>query len=246
MEYTYLRNLNMYLLIFLCLFLLRLLFLMSDLKKGMKNLAMPLVLLLLCGSCQKFVLSNGKIHRQFLPVKDRVSRSNFDSTKFTKLAFNLSDYTGKVAYRDSKRIVSPLTGSDIKTLLNTKKRYLLYFWNPGCPGSRSEIYHLDSISKRGERVFIISMQRNYALIDRILSKTDFSQYPYYTIEEEKYTNTLLLRKIGLIRDACDSCYDQYKDDLAIAEYLLLESGRVKVVMHKNDTILYRPDSIPMQ
>ena len=204
---------------------------------SMKSLPIIFIILsaILFQSCQTYVSGNGKKYRQFLPAKDRTQSNGLDTGRFTKQPFNLSDYTNKVAYKNNKRIIVPLKGGDISALVNTKGRYYLYFWNAGCGGTTDEIHKLDSISKHGGQVFIISMRSSYDVIDRILSTTAFSQYPYYTIEDKKYSNKLLMRKIRFIKEACESCYEQYKDELAFADYILIENGTFKVIMSSSET-----------
>lgn len=207
----------------------------------MKSLPIILIILsaILCQSCQTYVSGTGKKYRQFLPAKDLTSSTGLDTSRFTKQPFNLSDYTNKVAYRNNKRIIVPLKGMDISALVNKKGRYYLYFWNAGCRGTSDDIHNLDSISKNGGQVFIISMRSSYNVIDRILSTTAFSQYPYYIIEDKKYSNKLLTRKIRFIKEICNSCYEQYRDDLAVADYILIENRNVTVVMYSSETSMLK-------
>ena len=152
-----------------------------------------------------------------------------DTNRFTKQQFDLTDYNNKLAHKNGRRIIEPVEGFDVRAMVDTKGRYYLYFWTT-CPGTLPDIHKLDSLSQKGEKVMIISLRNNYELIDMILSKTHFSQYPFYTIEADRYTNILLIRKIKFIKEACATCYNQYKDDLAVADYVLVDSGVITPIM----------------
>gem|GEM_PF-2680351 len=188
----------------------------------------------ICFSCRTYVSGNGSKHRQFLPTKDRAAISDIDTNSFIKLPFNLNDYCNKVAYKNGKRVIETIEGTDLSTIANTKGRYYVYFWNPVCPAARIDIHKMDSLSKKGENVIMISMRSNYDIISNKLDKTSFAQYPCYVLEAEKYTDLLLVRKIRFTKEACESCYEQYKDDLAVADYLLVENGSITPIMY-NDT-----------
>lgn len=167
------------------------------------------------------------------PAKDKVGASGMDTNRFTKQSFDLLDYTHKVAYNNKKKIIEPIEGTDVQLLANTKGRYYLYFWNAGCPGSLSDIHKLDSLSGTGINILIIYLRKNYKAIGHTLGKTHFSQYPYYTIEADKYTNIIAFRQINFIKDACATCYKQYKDDLLAASYILVENGTIRPVFYQD-------------
>ncbi len=200
----------------------------------MKSLiVLTFVAAMLGESCQTYTSANGGKYRQLNPAKDKTDLSAMDTGRFIRQRFDLSDFTNKVAFRNRKRIIVPVEGSDVRAMVNTNGRYYLYFWNPGCPATRSEIHKMDSIAQKGESVMIISLRSNYEVIDTILGKKHFSQYPWYTLEADRYTSKLVVRKIRFIKEACPTCYEQYKDDLAVADYLLLENGTTKPVMYND-------------
>lgn len=193
-----------------------------------------ILLCLLTASCHTFVLSNGKKMRQLAPVRDNTPGIQIDTNKFTRHAFRLSDYEDKNSHHNGKRIVVPTLGTDLTALVNTNDKYIVFFLDPRCPSSIPDMHKLDSLSKTGYQIVIVSLRSDYGMIDRRLAKTNFSQYPYYTIEDEKYTNILLRKKIEFIKELCSSCYEQYKDDLTFAEYLLIENGKVIVLFDNSE------------
>lgn len=204
----------------------------------MKNLIIALFCFSLFGSsCHTFTSANGEKHRQFMPAKESRSIGELDTSKFVKQDFLISDYTNKIAKRNGKKIIVPIEGKDISSFLPLQQRCYVYFWNPVCVGTLPDIRKFDSLSKAGENVVIVSLRKDYTTIDKALHKTSFSQYPYYVIEDEKYTRGLLVRKIMFSKDACPSCYTQYRDDLAIADYLLIENGTIKPVLYNAGSII---------
>lgn len=184
--------------------------------------------ILACASCHIFNLSNGRKHRQLFPAKDHIVAQQYDTSKFIVRPFNLSDFENRIAHRDNRRIIEPITGSDIRSIINIKGKYYLYFWNPICRGTLPDLRKLDSISKLAVPIMIVSLRRDYEQMDRLLRNTIFAAYPYYTIEDDR-TQILLVRKINFIREACNTCYERYKDDLAVADYLSFGDSTIKVL-----------------
>ncbi|MBN9485234.1 MAG: hypothetical protein J0H46_17910 [Bacteroidetes bacterium] len=184
--------------------------------------------ILACASCHTFNLSNGRKHRQLFPAKDHIVAQQYDTSKFIVRPFNLSDFENKIAHRDNRRIIEPITGSDIRSIINIKGKYYLYFWNPICRGTSPDLHKLDSISRLGISIMIVSLRRDYDQMDKLLRHTSFSAYPYYTIENDR-TQILLVRKINFIREACNTCYERYKDDLAVADYLSFGDSTTRVL-----------------
>lgn len=189
---------------------------------------------MLTASCHTFVLSNGKKMRQLAPVRDNTPGIQIDTTKFTRQAFKLSDYLEKNSHHSGKRIVVPTLGTDLTALVNSNDKYIVYFLDPRCPSSIPDVHKLDSLSKTGLRIVIVSLRSDYSMVDRRLAKTNFSQYPYYTIEDKKYTNILMRREIEFIKELCNTCYEEHKDFLAFTDYLLIENGKVTVVFDNSE------------
>lgn len=179
--------------------------------------------------CQTFIGKSGTKRRQWFPVKDKTNASEFDANRFEKRTFEIVDYKSKMGFHGWRKIVVLIEGKDLKQLVSTNERYYVYFWNSACPGTQVNIRKLDSMSKKGMNILVVSLRANYNTIDYELKGTQFSKYPYYTIEAERYSNLLIRRQVDFIREACKSCYDDYKDDLGMADYLLIENGTIRPV-----------------
>ena len=193
------------------------------------------VWVVLTSGCQTFINKDGKKFRMYNMAKDRLKAGDIDTSRFVRQSFSVSNYSGKVATMGKKHIVEPLEGTDVKALAKTGGAYYLFFCNPTCPGMGRKIRRLDSLAKTGVHILIVNYRRDYGAIDRLLHRTSFGQYPYYTIEAEKYTNVLLVRQMKLIQDACEFCYAQYRDDVGAAELLLLENGNIVPIMYNDNT-----------
>lgn len=189
-----------------------------------------LVLILTLQSCQVYVTDNGRKHRQLFPAKDKSIATALDTSRFVRKPFQ---YPAS-PMQDGKRVVMPVTGEDLGSLITAQDRYYLYFWDPTCKGALLEAYKFDSLSRQGLKVLIISLRKTYEAIDRNLSKTTFFQQPYYVIEDGRYSETLLLKKIRFMKDLCNDCYERYKDDLAVADYIVIGKGSVDVVMYNDE------------
>ena len=196
----------------------------------MNNLSSIIIALfcIVCASCHTFTFSNGKKYRQAFPTKDKSSLSTLDTSLFTWQQFQLSHYTEKQGKLNNKRIITPLYGSDLKKL-PAKGKYYIYFWNPTCVAGTVHMKILDSLSKQGENVIILSLRNEYELLNRKLSRTSFAQYPICIISGERSSNILLQRQVNFVKEGCSYCYEQYKDDLIFAQYLVVENDSVKVV-----------------
>jgi hypothetical protein len=185
-------------------------------------------LLLLIASCQTFTLSDGRKYRQFAPAKDRISPNEFDTSKFARLPFNLTDYTERRAHHNNKRVIVPLRAADMRILEATKDEYCLYFWNATCSGTAPAIHKMDSLSKSGKNVLIVSLREDCDVIDNVLSQTNFAQYPYYVLESRNYSKVLLLRQRDFIREACSTCYEKYKDEVIFTNYFIVQNGTMEL------------------
>jgi hypothetical protein len=190
---------------------------------------LSILLLILCCGCQTYITRSGKKTRQAFPAKDPIPAGKYDTARFVLFPFSLVHYMDKFGYVNGKKIIVPVKGTDISNLALKKGRFYIHFWNPGCSANYKDIPWYDSLQKAGEQVILISLRRDYSAIDRILSKTSFSQFPYYTIEDEKYSDKLLVRQSRFIQEACKPCYAEYKDEVIWTKYLLIENSNIKVV-----------------
>ncbi len=168
--------------------------------------------------------------RQLLPAKDKIALQALDTSRYERRPFLLGDIASKTLHINGKKIIEPIVGDDISQMIKTRGRYLLYFWNPGCPATLPEIHKMDSISKTGENVIIISIAKKYDVIESTLSKTSFAKYPIYSIENSSYSNILLVRKAAFIKEACSQCYATYRDELIFTNYLMIENGTVTAIL----------------
>lgn len=189
-------------------------------------------LLLLTASCQTFMLRDGKKYRQFAPVKDFASIDECDTTRFVKQQFVVSNYTDKVAFNKNKRIITTIEGNDLKQLAATGKQYHIYFYNPTCQGTCESIKHVETKFSDQENVILISLREDIDAMDNMLAQTRFGKYPYYVLESKTYSKGLILKQRNFIKDACSTCYDKYKDEVAFAEYVLIQNGTIEPVMFK--------------
>jgi hypothetical protein len=194
------------------------------------------VLVIVCSvSCQTFINANGDRHKQFLPARDGVHLAGTDTSRFAIEQFN-QDHFYTPAFNNKKHLVVPLSGEDISELARTGVRCFFYLWNQGCPQTAADVLKLDNLAKQGEKVLVISWRHDIGRTDNVLKKTYFSEQPYYVIGED-YSDYLLKRKIDFYREACPSCYDQYRDDLAVADLLLVENGKVNIIMYYDSSDL---------
>lgn len=195
------------------------------------------VILLACVGCQTFITSTGKRHYQLFPTKD-YSSVHYDTLRYIKQRFSEADFTNKSSYRDGKKLVEVISGEDILRLAATGGRYIIYFWNP-CPATTQNIRRLENLSKAGTNVIIVSLRNDLQLIDDNLKQTHFSRYPYFLCDAGNTSTIVLIRKRDIIKKACASCYEKYKDDIVLTDYLLLEQRRIIPVWHNNEMSIFR-------
>ncbi|MCB0699520.1 MAG: hypothetical protein H6551_07695 [Chitinophagales bacterium] len=201
----------------------------------MKNLSLlTLLFSIIFTSCYTLVLKDGRKFRASNLAADKTTVYAMDTTKFVRRPFKVSDYTNKTAYYNGKRMIVPMRGADLKAFTGTTGKYYLYFLNPTCSGTVSTLKKLDSLSKSGYNMIIVSERMEYEVIDRRFAKTNFAQYPYYTIETEDYSNYLLWRKVGFLQEACPECYEQSPDKIPSAYLLLIEDGDVRFINYSSD------------
>jgi hypothetical protein len=199
---------------------------------ALKNsLHLPILLIaLLLSGCQRYVAPGGRSHWQLFPAKDKISASDIDTGRYVIRPFDSEAFSKKVSRKDGKKIIEILEAADVKKLAEQGARFRLYFWNPTCVQTHKTIRYLDSLARTGEQVMIVSLRRDYDVIDRKLGKTAFSNYPYYLIGGMDESKVLTVRHIRFIRKACEDCYRQHRDNLAVADYLIVENGKVVPVL----------------
>jgi len=190
-----------------------------------------IVVLLFCNSCQTYVTSSGKKHKQVFPATDKTTVSDIDTGKYLLLPFSAADHSNRLTHKNGKRMVQMIRPSDVVQLAESKESYIVYLWNSRCPGTQKEIRTLDSLCNNGVNVIVASMRYSCSDMDIRLRSTNFSRYPLYVIAPETRSSRLLVRKVSFFKKCCAACYDKYKDDLAVADYLYLTSGTVTAVMY---------------
>lgn len=164
-----------------------------------------------------------------MPAKDRIKSSYIDTVSYYRQNFNYSNYTQQISTINKKRLVETLEGKDLIMLAQKGNQYYIYFWNATCNGTTDDVKKFDSLAKTGMNVIIASLIRDYELVNHKLENTNFSKYPIYSVEEQRYSNILLQRKARIIKEACPECYDKYKDSIAGVQYLHINDGRINPV-----------------
>ena len=187
-----------------------------------------------CTGCYTLTLIDGRNYTVWNLAKDQVPENAFDTSKFIKQPFRVSDYTNKRAFINDKRVIVSLRGTDLKAFSNTKGKYYLHFLNPTCSGAPYSIHRLDSLSKAGYNIITVSNRRSYNVIDRRLGKTNFAQYPYYIVDAADYTDYLLWREVGFKQEACPECYAKCEDHIPVVEFILIDDGVVKFIEYYSE------------
>jgi hypothetical protein len=198
------------------------------------HLVLCLCLFLFLHSCHTFITANGTKHRQLFPSKVKDATLATDTNKYHLQRFSYANYENKNGFVLAKKLVEVIGSSDIEDLRTRNGKYYLVFWDPQCPKSSSIIRKCDSLLKTGEQILLVSLRNDCELIDRRLKSSLFNSYPYYTIGNSFDSKVMLRRKISFIKQCCIECYESYRDDVAVADYLLVENGAVKSVLY-NDT-----------
>ncbi|MBE2290758.1 MAG: hypothetical protein IAE95_14485 [Chitinophagaceae bacterium] len=189
------------------------------------------LILLFCSSCQTYVTSSGKKHRQLFPATDKAAISAIDTGKYLLLPFSAADRSNRLTHKNGKRVVQMIRPSDVVHLAESKESYIIYLWDSKCPATQKKIHTLDSICGSGVNVIVASMRYSCEAMDVRLRNTNFSRHPLYIIAPETRSGRLLVRKVSFLKQCCPTCYDKYKDDLALADYLYLANGTVTAVMY---------------
>jgi len=198
------------------------------------QLVLCLCLFLFLHSCHTFITANGSKHRQLFPSKVKDTKLTTDTNKYHLQHFSYANYENKSGFAGAKKHVEIISSSDIEDLKTRNGKYYLVFWDPQCPKSSPIIRKCDSLLRTGEKILLVSLRNDCELIDRRLKSRQFKYYPYYTIGNSFDSKVMLRRQISFIKQCCMECYESYRDDVAVADYLLVENGTVKSILY-NDT-----------
>ncbi len=198
-----------------------------------------LLLFLFLNSCHTFITANGSKHRQLFPVRVKDDKLVIDTNKYHLQHFSYANFENKSGFAGAKKLVEIISGSDIDDLKTRSGKYCLVFWDPQCPKSTSTIRKCDSLLKTGEKILLVSLMNDYELIDRRLKSRLFNAYPYYAIGNTYDSKVMLRRKIIFIKQCCPDCYKSNRDDLAVADYLLIENGNIQTILYNHPNNILR-------
>lgn len=188
-----------------------------------------LAILLCFQSCITFHFADGSKRNMLLPVKDKIALSDLDTSTYKVVDFDLANYSSLAKDKDGKKIVVPISGSDLIELAKAEHTCKVFFWNPSCPVGDRLVSKTDSLNKKGERVLLISLRTNCDLMIQKLSNTTLAKYPLYIIEEKENEVFLAKKQINFIKEAWPSLYSKYKDDVLSIKYLLIRDGEIEPV-----------------
>lgn len=184
---------------------------------------------LLFSSCLTLHTGNGKKYRQFAPVKDKSDPEGYSKTRFVKKQFDANAFLKNEGTENGKHVIVPLEGKD---LLNNQSlegtQVFLYY--PHCPASSAAVKKADSAAGKGIRVMLIATTSEYERIDALLKNTTFNKQPYYVIENKKYSNIVIRKRVNFIREMCEPCYEKYKDELDVADHILIGKDAIEIIM----------------
>lgn len=180
--------------------------------------------------CITFQSANGKRHIQLFPTHIQQSKWVLDSSKYQLQNFELANYKNKKSYNNGKKIFETITSADVVNMKGDGGNYCIMFWRPECPASQKNIRIADSLLRYGHNVMLLSLTNNYELIDKRLKKYTLHNYPYYIIDNKYASNTLLKVNINFIKECCPECYRKYRDEVVVANYLLIHDGTIEAIM----------------
>lgn len=195
----------------------------------MRTAIFILPIALLFSSCLTLYMGNGKKYRQFAPVKDKSDPEDYSKTRFFKKQFDANAFLKNEGIEKGKHVIVPLEGKD---LLNNQslEGTQVFFYYPHCQASAAVVKKADSIARTGIKVMLIATTSEYERIDALLKNTIFYKPPYYVIENKKYSNIVICKRVNFIRDMCEPCYEKYKDELDVADHILIGKDAIEIIM----------------
>ncbi|MEO6832113.1 MAG: hypothetical protein ABI169_07920 [Chitinophagaceae bacterium] len=188
------------------------------------------ITIFLQGCLMKLSKRDGKTWWYKKPISFSSTSPSLDTGQFHVQTFNYQNFLQKVAYLNGKRIVEMIAPKNLVALSATDKTLYIYLYLPNCSATKPHIRRLDSLARKGMNILVISLSKSDG-IEKLLKKTSFSQYPYYIINPQKSSLEPILTEINFIREACASCYEEYKDELIDVDYLVLEKSMIRVVRY---------------
>ena len=187
----------------------------------------------LLSGCETLKLSDGRKKQIFSPVHAKNISTEGIRKKYEFSSFKIDDFEKNVGSVMGKRSVQFVSPSDVELALNRYPQSYFYFWNSSCSGTATPIKILDSLSRTGEKVFIISLDNYLEVSERRFLGTVFEYLPIYVLNDELYSSSVNKRHIQFIKKVCPQCYEKYRDGVAYSEILLLSNKKVEVLMTKD-------------
>lgn len=174
-------------------------------------------------------MGNGKKYRQFAPVKDKSYPENYSKARFVKKQFDVNDFINNKGIENGKHVIVPIEGKNLlsnQSLEGTQ----IFFYYPHCAASYAVVKKADSVAGTGTKVMLIATTSEYDKIDKLLKNTAFYKQPYYVIENKKYSNIVIRKRVNFIKEMCASCYEKYKDELDFADHILIDKNAIEIIM----------------
>lgn len=174
-------------------------------------------------------MGNGKKYRQFAPVKDKSNPEDYAKTRFVKKQFDVIAFINNKGIENGKHVIVPIEGKDLlsnQSLEGTQ----IFFYYPHCAASYAVVKKADSVAGTGTKVMLIATTSEYDKIDKLLKNTAFYKQPYYVIENKKYSNIVIRKRVNFIKEMCASCYEKYKDELDFADHILIDKNAIEIIM----------------
>lgn len=158
----------------------------------------------------KYINRNGEVFKRYNPNHDVL----VDSSTMSSYPFNLKQFLNQEL---SDTTVQYIHTSDIKEIIKRKEKFLLIYYYPNCPGPDKKGVIELSIAKYAEECnipYILISETN--AINTIFNWNKFhdfsNQNAYIFPSTSTYSTKLFDKKIQFVKELCESCYENVKDE----------------------------------
>lgn len=175
-------------------------------------------------SCGKLYYNrDGETFRMLSQKKDPVL---VDSESLQLNSFDLNTFLNQDFNTDPQ--VQYIQPSDIEDILQSTEELFIILYYPNCKAAADYIKLAKNAEKRGIPFILISITNSPKTMKKSYELGGIENKNCYIIPFTKhYTDEILTKKVQFISEICETCYQQYKDELLYTEFIIMkEKGEV--------------------
>ena len=196
-------------------------------KLDMRVIFLLSAMLLMLVGCVSFKDRNGKRFRQYALATD-YSKQYFASHSEQ----SIEDFdANKIGTTDTTSAIVYFSPSDFERLKSKYPYFIVLFWNSTCRGARTDSLAA-KIEAKGMPVILVSFSYGHEIAKKKFSESKLKNRNFYVMNPSQKTDKSIVKILYFMKEACDSCYVAYQDELLYSSGLEYNNGCTTALFFK--------------